>query len=171
MILIVVTLLFYLKTQTRIIKGEYPVSKIEIYKHRVTVYPSTNTKLEDFVDMSLFYGFNPEMRFENAINLFGEPDNIREERGNIYYEYWEDEARVEVVREEYSTGDNNNPIGVTWALYSYPKDFIYTELLNSKIAEHIDPTMNKTIVLIKNQTRDIDVLIEILGNRVEKMIW
>ncbi|MBU3979264.1 hypothetical protein KJ980_08290 [Patescibacteria group bacterium] len=164
--------LLYLKIQTHVIKEEYPISKIETYQHWVTVYPSLNTTLSDFVDMSLFYGFKPKMTFDDALLSFGKPNNIRAQKeGNIYYEYWRDRARVEVVREETSSGDYNYPIDVSWALYTYPNDITYDKVLNPKIVKYINPTLDKTVVVILNQKGDVGVLVEIIGNRVENLIW
>ena len=171
-LLIIVGRLIYVKVQTHVINGEYPIDKIVIYHHWVTIYPKTNTVLQDFVDMSLFYGFKPKMTFSDAVNAFGEPDNIREEdRGNTYYEYWRDNARIEVGKEEYSTGNRDNPIGVAWALYSYPKNASYIQVLNPRIINAINPNLPKTIVTIKNQDGSVGVLLDVRGNRVQDLIW
>ena len=168
---LVVGRILYVKIQTREIKEEYPIEKIKFYKHWVTVFPKQNTRLNDFVDMSLFYNFKPNMTFDETTKLFGKPNNIRENKGNIYYEYSKQKSRIEVAKEEYSTGDNNNPIGVSWALYTYPKDDKYDHILSKRISKYVPLTSKETVVTIMKINDEPGILVFITGNRVEYIVW
>lgn len=166
-ILIIVGRIVYVQLDKKEVSGEPPVKSLIFHKHWITVNPLENTKLEDFVDMRPFYSFAADLDFEKAVLLYGEPDNIRQKEHNTHYEYSFDDARVEVVREEYSTGDD---IGVAWATYSFPYNKTYSEILAPEISKHIDPTKEKTTVLINNLEGEIEVLVNVVGTRVDEMI-
>lgn len=166
-VLLILLRVGYVSLGTKYVDGTYPVAKLKFYKHWITVYPDSDTNISDFVDMDLFYGFRENMTFDDAVSNFGEPDNIRQEEHNNYYEYNFDNARVDVGREEYSTGDG---IGVSWALYSYPVSKSYYEVLIPQIADYVDPSSVRTAVTILDSDGDVRVLVYILGNRVDHLI-
>ena len=155
-------------TTSRTIPGDPPVKTLEFSDHWIHVRPLPNAKLNDFVDMSLFGDFFPGITFAEAKAEFGEPNNIRQEEHNTYYEYWTNRSRIEIGREESSSGDG---VEVSWALYAYPKNPSFYTVLPSPISKHIDANAAKTVVLIKNQSDETQVLVSILGRRVDYLIW
>lgn len=159
----------YINTKT--IAGTFPIDKIEIYKHTITIYPSKKTDLKDLVDIGLFYDFLPNQNFEETVNVFGKPDNIRKDKGNIYYEFWKPRARIEVVREETSTGSGINPVNITWSLRTLPKDEPINKILNSQITKYINFDNENTIILILNDSKEIRMLIDIVGGRINYISW
>lgn len=158
----------YVQLKRSEIVGEPPVKSIELYKHWLTVKPIENAKLSDFVDITLFHGFLPGINFEKAKSLYGNPNNIRDEKYNQYYEYWYDDARIEVGREEHADDDG---IGVAWSLYSYPSKNSYNGILSPAISKHINPNKVKNTVQILNSDGDVQMFVNIIGNRVDYMIW
>jgi len=159
--------IIYVQFSKTEIVGEPPVKSLVFHKHWITVNPLEDTGLQDFVDMKLFYDFVANLDFDQALLLYGEPDNIREEEYNTYYEYSFNDVRIEVGREEYSTGDG---IGVSWATYAYPYNKAYSEVLSPEISKHIDPMKEKTTVLVNNVEGEIKVLVNVVGTRVDEMI-
>jgi hypothetical protein len=155
-------------TTSRTISGEPPVKTLEFSDHWIHVRPLPNAKLSDFVDMRLFGEFFPGITFAEAKAEFGQPNNIRKEQHDTYYEYWTERSRIEIGREESSSGDG---VEVSWALYAYPKDPSFYNVLPSTISKHIDANAEKTVVLIKNQSDQTQVLVSILDRRVDHLIW
>lgn len=169
LIIIVIALrIFYVQLSEREVNGEYPVEKLVLHDRWISVYPSSGASVSDIMTKNLFSDFRPGMTFDDSVLEFGKPNNIRrEEKGNTYFEYWTDFGRIEVGREEYSTGDG---IGVDWALYSYPKEMHYSDILISSVTKYIDPNRKETGVMIMDQKGEISIFINILGSRVDHLI-
>lgn len=155
------------KVNSQTISGEYPIAKVKYYKHWVRITPEEGVAVDSLLDKSLFHDFPAEEDIDYVIENFGNPDNIREEDHNTYYEYSFDETRIEIAREEYSTGSD---IGISWATYSFPYDKLYTDVLSNDVSKYVDPTNNKTSVVINDQYGDIVYLVMLSGNRVTEMI-
>lgn len=167
-VLLVAGRIAFVKSNRSEIAEEPPVKNIELYKHWLTVKPEENTQISDFVDIKFFHDFSPGINFERATILHGNPNNIRKDKGNQYYEYWYDDARIEVGKEEYAQGDATS---IDWALYSYPSKKTYSEILAPAISKHIDPGKEKNTVQILNSNGDVEMLVQIIGNRVDYMVW
>ncbi|MFA6896871.1 MAG: hypothetical protein WCQ96_01140 [Patescibacteria group bacterium] len=160
--------IFYVQSSRNEIAGEPPVKSIEFYQHWLTIKPVEGAKLSDLVDTTLFHTFLPGLNFENAKGLYGNPNNIRNDEHNQYYEYWYDDARIEVGREEYSDGSGN---GIDWSLYSYPSKKSYNDILSPAITKYIDSRKKESTIQILNPDGDVQVLVHIIGKRVDYMIW
>lgn len=158
----------YVQLNRRVIDGEPPVKSIELYEHWLTVKPIKNAKLSDFVDITFFHGFSPSINFEKAKSLYGNPNNIREEIHSQYYEYYFDDVRIVVGREETSNGEQ---IGVDWSLYAYPSQKSYDEILSPAISKHVDSNKEKNTIQILHSSGGIQMLVHIIGNRVDHIIW
>jgi hypothetical protein len=172
-ILIVVVIVgIYLKykyVDTKIVEGEGSVQQIEYYKHWITFTPSNGANISDFVDMSYFYNFKPGTDFKEAVDQFGEPDNLHEDEHNQYFEYFFPNTRIEIAREESSSGSEDP--NIDWALYSYPKDLGYGDYFSSSSMKYIEPYGEITSVTILNHDGDPQLLAYLKGNRIDHIIW
>lgn len=163
-ILLILGRIIYVNINRKEIQGEPPAKKLEFYKHYITVKPVEGAKPIDFFNIDFFKGFYPNITFEEAINKFGVPDNIREEKNKISHEYWRNNGRIEIVREEYVGG-------IDWGLYFYPRNLNYGDLLVPTISNYIDLNKKNTSIQIENSLEELAYLVYLEGNRVEFIIW
>jgi hypothetical protein len=158
----------WVKSQRRAITGDPPIGEVEFYKHWITVTPVAGTSIAELVDMSFFGAFRPGMTFDDAVAVSGNPANIRRDEHNVYYEYEGPTSRVEIGREEYSTGGE---VDENWALYAYPYDRSFDNVLIPQIAKHVTTSAPKTGIQIKNSSGRLALFVQVLGRRVDHMIW
>ena len=158
----------WVSSQRRTVPGSPPVAELEFHKHWITVRPVPGTPLADLVDLSLFGAFRPGMMFDDANASSGPPSNIRTEKHNTYYEYRIPSGRVEIGREEYSTGGG---IGTEWALYAYPDDRTVDAVLIPQIAKYVDPNSSRTGIQIVFGSGRLSLFVDVRGRRVDHLIW
>jgi hypothetical protein len=166
--LLIVVRVIYLKISRKEIIGIPPVKSVELFQNWVTIKPVEGYKIQDFVDIKLFHGFGPNINFNRAKNLFGEPKNIRNDEHGEYYEYWFDDSRIEIGREEYAEGEGT---GINWSLYLYPSQKSYKDFLSPSILKYINPKNEKINLQILDNNGDVQMVINILGERVDLVIW
>lgn len=140
------------------------ISKIKNDGIRVRVTIPDESVLSKIVDMSVFNEFKTGNNFEKAIEIYGQPDNISDSKGITSLEYWRDNGRVEVVRQETSTG-------TTWNLYSYPNNKDYIDLLIPDIAHRVDYNNEESIVVIDTENDKLLMVIVIHGVRIDHLSW
>lgn len=150
------------------IAGEPPAKSIVLNEHGVTVKPLESAKLSDFIDTTFFGLFFPNINFEIAKMFFGNPNNIRNEDDCQFYEYWYDNFRIEIKRNEYS---DEGGFKVDWTLYSYPLNKTFTEVLTPLISKHIDRKKENNTVCILNSKGEIQIFVDIIKNRVNYIVW
>jgi hypothetical protein len=159
----------YAKIYMRTIDGEPPVKKIQFHHSWMTVYPLSNTKLEDFIDMRSFKGFGNGLTLQDMAEA-GKPDNIRTEENRTYYEYWKDTGRVEVCRELTSRIKKEGVI-VNWTLSAYPNNLSFFDILSPTISKYINSSSKETNLQMMTPDGKICVIVSIRGKRVEKLSW
>lgn len=167
-LLIVVALaarISYVRLTTHETKGVPPVDRITIRGNYVKVYPAGDVQTGEMIDLHWFGDFKPRITLQEAVNLFGNPDNIkRRDKDVTIYEYWVSQGRIEVWEMRYEEGIDRN-------LVFYPQNMQYDQLLIPQIARHIDPGREKTGVSILNTKGQLQAYVWIIGNRVDSFSW
>lgn len=103
-----------------------------------------------------------------AIATLGNPKNLRTNDHNLYYEYYFAPARLEVGREEYSTGGG---IGVAWSLVSYPNNLLYDAVLSPEAWKSISLRSSNSVIQLCESDKQLKFIIVLAGNRVESVAW
>jgi len=97
------------------------------------------------VDMSVFNGFRTGFDFSNALKVYGLPDNKGEKNGIQFLEYWRPNGRVQIVRQETTSG-------ISWHLYAYPNAMRYDQFFVADIASRIKPSKETLVDLSTKKT-------------------
>lgn len=159
----------WVRAGTRTIAGDGRVSELKFQKHWVTARLRPGVEPADAIDLAIFAEFRPGMTFETAVAAGGPPRNIRQEGNNVYYEFWRTNTRVELGREESSSGDDE--IHVSWPLYAYPTNMTYSQVVVPEIAKHVDPSQEKTGLTVTTSDDGSKVFLFVRGVRVDHAIW
>ncbi|MCF6156941.1 MAG: hypothetical protein E3K36_17275 [Candidatus Brocadia sp.] len=140
------------------------ISKIKTDGIRVRIRVPNEGSLFHLVDMSFFNGLETGYSFDDAVRIYGRPDNVTEINGKSALEYWYKNGRVQVVREESSTA-------VTWSLDAYPNGLDYRKLLNEEISRRVNTKNDESIIVFDTDKGDLLMVIIIKGNRVDYLSW
>jgi hypothetical protein len=146
-----------------VVPGIAPVRNVEYQKHWITITPVDGTSAVELVNTGLFHGIKPGTKHDEVMKLLGPPTNKRSHEHSLYYEYFFGDGRLEVGREEYSSGGEPS---IAWSLTSYPNNQLYRDVLISAAAESIQLRSSNSVIQICDDSKEIRLLIVISGERV-----
>lgn len=148
--------------------GQGRVREVEYQKHWITLSLQPGARPEEVVAVALFHGLAPKTTHASATKLLGKPNNVRREDDNVYHEYYYSDARVEVGREQYSTGSE---IGTSWSLAAFPQNLSFRDVLAPDAISSFKLRSPKSVIQIVDDRGDLQFIIVLSGSRVEKIGW
>lgn len=147
-----------------VVPGVGRIEKVEYLKHWITLVVSHHSTPLDIVSTQVFHGLRPNTTHETAVRLLGRPQNVRQERDNIYFEYFFNNSRLEIGRER----DND---GASWSLSAYPKNMLYREALSPDAAGSFKLRSDNSAIQISDCYGKLTFLLVLRGSRIEEIKW
>lgn len=133
---------------------------------RVKVVIKDKGHLSQVCDLKVFNGFRPVTSLNEAVVLYGEPDNYIPEKDGIQkIEYWFENGRVDFVRQVIASEE------VFYTVNAYPTNLPYYKLFYNSINLRIDAKREKTIVVIVDSDNELIMVITLKGDRVDELSW
>ena len=155
---------FFFNSWENIPNNKY-ISKIKIDGKRVRVRIPNENAIYNIVDMSVFNGFQKVYSFDDAVRIYGRPNNVTTLKGKTAYEYLNNNGRIEIVREIIGYDSK------VWSLVAYPRGIDYRYLLSEEISKRVDSRNNESIIVIDTDESKLLMVIVIKGLRIDYLSW
>lgn len=155
-----------LRDEGTTLPGSGPIESLHVSDGGITVNGKKGEPLHRFFDMELFEGAKPGLRFEDAHDAFGTPDNVVIDREvqRRCEEYWRLRATIEVCFQEVHEG-------LSWSLSVVPVNAKVPDLFPTAISQHFKPGMSNIIIDAPNSSYRVNELIVVLSGEQVKSVW
>ena len=140
------------------------IDRIKVDGKYIRVKLLNNAALSKVVKMEVFDNFTPGYSLNKAISVYGNPDNIKKERGKTILEYRRAKSRIEIVHEE-------TAIGNYMSIHSYPYEFSCFDFFHHSISQEIDPMKAESIVVIDGEKDKLLRLVTIKRKWIDEVSW
>jgi hypothetical protein len=156
---------FYKDSLWEVINDQY-IEKIKVDGKRVSVVLKDKEQLSQICDLKVFNGLKPVKSLNEAVELYGDPDNYIPEKDGIQkIEYWFENSRVDFIRQVIASEE------VFYTVKAYPTNLPYNKLFYNVINYRIDGSQEKTLVVIIDSNDDLLMVITLEGERVYELAW
>jgi hypothetical protein len=130
--------------------------------------------LDDKIDLNLFGGFKPGIKFGEAKDQYGEPIRIwTGTNRTIYHLYPSKKANIAVAKETQSSG--GMPTLEWWTIYAYPTNqasFFNPEIiLSSDITEKLNQKKLPCKVVIHGSKKENMIFCTVMSNGISDIRW